>query len=369
MTVATWTHTVMSDSWHGQFMHPDRATSTLFSNFLLLPAEFTRLIKTHGHESLTAVVQPGRSHDGEAAQGRSIDIPVGRMTEKIALPPRLFLELGYEPGDPLQFHYDGRRVSITPLSKDLADRIDDCEIDEAGVRIPPAWLIQAFTGAPDTIDHIENGKRSADYYVDLYNRYCGDFGAVERVLDFGCGCGRILSRMPHGGRARYFGVDLHEAGLQWLRATMPEGTFSAGAEMPPVDPGAQDFDLIYAVSVLTHLTREQEGAWLDEWHRLLKPGAHLIATFRAEDWVEQFTIENQQRAIQKAWSENGGFCYQKHRYWQGIFPEFYAGTYHTTDYVRSTWGRRFEILTIVPAADTPNQQNTAILRKRAESSA
>lgn len=46
------------------------------------------------------------------------------------------------------------------------------------------------------------------------------------------------------------------------------------------------------------------------------------------------------------------------------FPELYAGTYQTIDYVRSNWGKRFEILTIVPPADSPNEQNTAVMRKR-----
>lgn len=345
-------------------VHPNRATSTLFSNFLVIPTELTRLIKTRGHKNLTAVVQPKPRQRAEPQERRSIDIPVGRMPDKIALPPQAFFELGYEPGDPLQFHYDGRQVDITSCGTSVSDQIDGCEVDDTGVKVPPAWLIQASTGAPDTTDHIESGKLSADYYVDLYNRLCGDFDDVERVLDFGCGCGRVLSRMPSSGSARYFGVDLREDAVQWLRETMPEGTFVAGSAMPPVDTGAQDFDLIYSVSVLTHLTQEQEGAWLDEWHRLLKVGGYVIATFRAEDWVEQFAYENQKPAIRKEWIDNDGFCYQKHRYWEGIFPEYYSGTYQTIDYVRSIWGKRFEILTILPAADTPNQQNTAVMRKR-----
>lgn len=342
-------------------MHPNRATSTLFSNFLLVPAELTQLIKTKGHENLPAIVQPKQRQPG--MPNRSIQIPVGKMTDRIALPPKPFFQFGYVPGDPLQFHYDGSRLDITPLSTSLADQMRDCEIDGAGVRIPPAWLIQAFTGSPDTIDHIEGGTRSAEYYVELYNEFCGDYDDVSRVLDFGCGCGRVLSRMPAGGKVRYFGVDLHEAALQWLRETMPEGTFTAGTEVPPANVGVQDFDLIYSVSVLTHLNQEQEGAWLREWHRLLKPGGHVIATFRGEDWVEHNTLEAQKKAIRQRWSEMDGFCYQRHRYWEGIFPEFYSGTYQTTDYVRSHWGKQFEILTMVPAADTPNEQNTVVMRK------
>ena len=345
-------------------MHPNRATSTLFSQFLVIPIELTRLIKAEGHQNLTAVVKAKPHQGADSQQRRKIDIPVGQLPDKIAMPPKALFELGYEPGDPLQIHYDGRQLEITSLGKRLSDQIEDCEIDDTGVKVPPAWLIQAFTGALDTDDHIESGKRSADFYVDLYNRYCGDFNDVERVLDFGCGCGRVLSYMPSGGNARYFGVDLRDDALEWLRETMPEGTFVVGTAMPPVDIGVEDFDLIYSVSVLTHLTQEQEGAWLDEWHRLLKDGGYLIATFRAEDWVEQFAYENQKGAIRREWRDNDGFCYQKHRYWEGIFPEYYSGTYQTVEYVRSEWGRRFEILDILPAADTPNEQNTAIMRKR-----
>ena len=360
MTAVGITTRVTSCFHHGPAMHPNRATSTLFSGFLLLPAELTRLIKTGGLQNLAVNIGPKLAQGGG---GRSIDVPVGRMSEKIALPPKPFFELGYRPGDPMQFRYEGGKVEITPLEDGLTGDIDDCEVDDEGVKIPPAWLIQAFTGAPDTIDHIEGGKRSADCYVKLYEDYCGDYGAVERVLDFGCGCGRVLSRMPLGGKTQYFGVDLHEQGLQWLRQTMPQGTFAPGRAMPPLDLEEESFDLIYSVSVLTHLDRTQELAWLDEWHRLLKPGGLVIATFRAEDWVEQFTIERQKRAIKHAWRENDGFCYQKHRYWEGIFPDFYSGTWQTTEYVRSNWGKRFEILTIVPPADAPNEQNTAVMRR------
>ena len=345
-------------------MHPNRATSTLFSGFLIIPVELTRLIKSQGHEQVTANVQPKPGQQGPARKPASFDIPVGRLPDEIAMPPKGFFAMGYEPGDPMQFSFDGKALEISYLGPNIADQVANCEVDDAGVRIPPGWLIQAFTGVPDTIDHIENGKRSADFYVDLFNRFCGNFDDVERVLDFGCGCGRVLARMPANGNTRYYGVDLRDDAIEWLRATMPEGTFTAGSAMPPTDPGAQDFDLIYSVSVLTHLTQEQEHAWLDEWSRLLKPGGHVIATFRGEDWVEQFGYDNQKDAIRQAWRDNDGFCYQKHGYWEGIFPEYYSGTYQTLDYVRSTWGKRFEIIDILPAADTSNEQNTAVMRKR-----
>ncbi len=343
-------------------MHPDRATSTLFSGFLVIPTELTLLIKADGQEHLPALVQPKEQGGSQAPV--SNNVPFAKLPDKIAIPPKDFFKLGYEPGDPMQFHYDGARLEISAYGKSIADAVAGCEIDEDGVKIPPAWLIQAFTGAPDTTDHIESGKRSAEYYVDLYNKHCGNFDATERVLDFGCGCGRVLSRMPQNGKVQYFGVDLREDALEWLRATMPAGTFVAGSEMPPIDPGAQDFDLIYAVSVLTHLAQEQEQAWLAEWRRLLKDGGHVITTFRGEDWVEKHAYEQQKPEIREDWQQNDGFCYQKHRYWEGIFPEYYSGTYHTEDYVRKNWSKHFEIVTMLPAADTPNEQNTVVLKKR-----
>ncbi len=41
------------------------------------------------------------------------------------------------------------------------------------------------------------------------------------------------------------------------------------------------FDLIWAVSVFTHLA-ETWSAWLLELHRVLKPGGILLATFMGE---------------------------------------------------------------------------------------
>lgn len=65
---------------------------------------------------------------------------------------------------------------------------------------------------------------------------------------------------------------------------------------------------MYSVSALTHLTQVQEIAWLDEWHRLLKDCGPVIATFRGEDWVEQYAYEGRKEAIRKEWSDNDGFC-------------------------------------------------------------
>lgn len=344
-------------------MHRNRATSTLFSQFLVIPTELTVKMKGDGHQKLPAVLHPKSQDKADAKESRFAEIPINQLPDKIAMPTGGFFDLGYKPGDPMQFDYDGKQLVISSATRNIAELVESCEVDEAGVKIPPTWLIQAFTGAADTIDHIESGKQAADYYVDLYNRLCGDFGEVERVLDFGCGCGRVLSRMPGGGGVQYFGVDLREDALEWLRATMPEGTFVAGDAMPPVDLEPAQFDLIYAISVLTHLTQEQEGAWLDEWHRLLKPGGHVFATFRAEDWVDQFAYDNQKDGIRQAWADNEGFCYQKHDYWEGLFPEYYSGTYHTEGYVRSNWGKRFEIIELLPAAGTPNEQNMAVMRK------
>src|SRR5205823_3371088 len=47
---------------------------------------------------------------------------------------------------------------------------------------------------------------------------------------------------------------------------------------PPTAFEAESFDLIWAVSVFTHLT-DSSAPWLLELHRLLKPGGLLVATY------------------------------------------------------------------------------------------
>src|ERR1051325_7603490 len=116
--------------------------------------------------------------------------------------------------------------------------------------------------------------------------------AGKRVLDFGCGAGRTLRHfLDEAAHAEIWGADIDTPSIEWLQANLcPPLHVLRNDEAPPLALEPASFDLIWALSVFTHLT-DQSSAWLAELHRLLKPDGLLVATYMGRWNGEVFTHE------------------------------------------------------------------------------
>ena len=104
-----------------------------------------------------------------------------------------------------------------------------------------------------------------------------DLYSFENVLDFGCGCGRALRHFhDHPLSFQMYGTDIDAEAIAWCRRKLPFVTFRVNDPLPPLPFAAGTFDLIYAVSVFTHLDEGHQLAWLKELKRVSKPGAILL---------------------------------------------------------------------------------------------
>ena len=123
--------------------------------------------------------------------------------------------------------------------------------------------------------------------------------AGRRILDFGCGCGRLarqlLQQQPRP--ERYVGLDLHRGMVNWCQRNLtpedaafqflhhdvfdvsfnPGGHAAEDLQPFPVADGA--FDLVNAWSVFTHLVEEQIPHYIHESIRVLAPGGYLRCTW------------------------------------------------------------------------------------------
>src|SRR5439155_14229287 len=100
---------------------------------------------------------------------------------------------------------------------------------------------------------------------------------VRAVLDFGCGCGRV-TRYFHGLAGEVAGSDVSDAAIEWCRANLGFGRFEVNGPAPPLVFEDESFDLVYALSVFTHLTDDLQLAWRDELRRVLRPDGRLLLT-------------------------------------------------------------------------------------------
>jgi SAM-dependent methyltransferase len=104
------------------------------------------------------------------------------------------------------------------------------------------------------------------------------FESVRSVLDFGCGCGRTLrwfqTVLPE---ARLHGADVRAAAIEWCSANL-RGTFVANGTLPPLPFADGSIELTYALSVFSHLSLEQNVAWMRELARVTAPDGLILVS-------------------------------------------------------------------------------------------
>lgn len=109
-----------------------------------------------------------------------------------------------------------------------------------------------------------------------------------RLLDLGCGSGRVASALAERVRIDYLGVDVVAELLDYARARAPAHyRFRLNTTLDlPAEAGA--FNMGCAFSVFTHLQHEESYAYLEAFRRVLRPEGRLLFTFlefaREDHW-------------------------------------------------------------------------------------
>lgn len=112
-------------------------------------------------------------------------------------------------------------------------------------------------------------------------------GPPYRALDFGSGCGRLM-RFFHGAQAEWevHGADVNPELVAWSRENLAWAQHLESQPHPPLDLPDGCVDLVYSLSVFSHLSEEPAAAWLRELGRLIRPGGTLIATTHGRTALE-----------------------------------------------------------------------------------
>jgi SAM-dependent methyltransferase len=174
----------------------------------------------------------------------------------------------------------------------------------------------------------------------------------KRVLDFGCGAGRTLRHfLSEAESGDFWGTDIDRASIDWMQANLSPPLHPwHGHHAPPLGLEHGSFDLIWAVSVFTHLTANST-AWLLELHNLLRPGGLLIPTYMGPGICELVAEE--------PWDEDRhGRTTLRHA---APWDEGGPATLISDWWMREHWGRAFEVLDVKPQV---HNMNWPLLRKR-----
>lgn len=126
----------------------------------------------------------------------------------------------------------------------------------------------------------------AEQFASTRHYVWGDFAkttkeidfANKKVLDLGCGNGRIFEFLTDKKISGYFGIDQSEELVKIAKNRYPEGHFIIGNILETPYKNEQ-FDIVICLATLHHVpTGKLRNQAIGEIYRILKPGGILLMT-------------------------------------------------------------------------------------------
>jgi cyclopropane fatty-acyl-phospholipid synthase-like methyltransferase len=212
------------------------------------------------------------------------------------------------------------------------------------ILFPPAKLRFRVHGSPFIESYIGMGEEQKKDLELCLAKIGKNFSSFPNILDFGCGCGRTLTSFKDNHQCNFFGTDIDEEAIRWCQNNLKFAKFDINQSIPPSKYKSEQFDLVYAISVFTHLNEELQFLWLDELKRITKPKGILLLTLHNIDLLKPRLSKKENFSdVTKS-----GFVYRKGELYQGIFPDWYQNAYHSKDYVMENYSKYFKILHHIP---------------------
>lgn len=242
-----------------------------------------------------------------------------------------------------------------------------------GMPLPPEQLRERVAGAKDAQSFQESGSATLDEWTRALDSIGREFGDFETIVDFGCGCGRALRHLQARIKSTsqtLIGLDPDAEAIEWLNSNFSNIRGYTLNAMPPSPLAAGSADLVVSHSVFTHLPEDVQYAWLEELHRILKPGAIAITTIHGDHAFSVFEgdlVRGGQNELRNNLSnvmERSGFLYIKGRTAaETPLPDYYGATFHDISYIKKNWSKYFSILAWFPKFAL-NLQDTLVLQRR-----
>ncbi len=138
-----------------------------------------------------------------------------------------------------------------------------------------------------------DGQIAAKEIIAYYHLHSSNQNDKTYVLDWGCGVGRIIQHTPLVLQdAICYGADINKERIEWNRLHIPNILFDV-IEYKHLPYPSSFFNLVYGISVLTHIHKNEQLFWLKELKRIMQQNAIAIISTHGKYYFDQLSIKEQ----------------------------------------------------------------------------
>jgi len=190
-------------------------------------------------------------------------------------------------------------------------------------------------------------KRLESVVETFFSRTYND---MENILDWGCGCGRT-SRYFKNNDVSFYGADVDPDNIKWCDENLLFGNFRQIPLRPKTNFESDFFDLIFGISVFTHLREDVQKLWLEELCRITRKGGVVLMTIHGLTTLNYSGIDDEgYDSVLKNLSKAGFLVTSGNIQIDEVISEkdYYVNVMHTHEYINRVWSEHFEIIQILP---------------------
>ena len=154
------------------------------------------------------------------------------------------------------------------------------------ILLPPNFILYESFGMLKYDSYFINGRKSIDYLIGLLEEHI----LVEKdltICEWGCGPARLIRHFSEsikqlGYNAECHGTDYNSNTISWCKKNINTAIFSLNELNPPLKYKDNKFDILYSISVFTHLSEELQINWFKECLRIIKHDGLYLFTVHGD---------------------------------------------------------------------------------------
>lgn len=138
-----------------------------------------------------------------------------------------------------------------------------------------------------------DGKESAQWLINNLSKHTS-FNKIK-ILDWGCGPARIVRHLPEllNYNCDIYGTDYNEQSINWCKKNIENVNFNCNNLDAVLNYPDNYFDVIYGISIFTHLSEKLHYSWFNELLRITKRDGILFFTTQGKAFVSKLTLQEQ----------------------------------------------------------------------------